>query len=149
MSDLHNTNKPVTRFKPYLMSDPYAGQVKVNYYQMIFVEYLTGIRIHYFRFKSYSNEPCVSKWVDVLQDESLLKIREEEEKRKEVSAKFQTTLNEITALMQQNNEKNSKLREDNLEMTKKFKTVCEQYELREQVRLLSFLSSFFSLRRIS
>ncbi|KDR22608.1 gamma-taxilin isoform X2 [Zootermopsis nevadensis] len=67
-----------------------------------------------------------------IKDESLLKIREEEEKRKEVSAKFQTTLNEITALMQQNNEKNSKLREDNLEMTKKFKTVCEQYELREQ-----------------
>ncbi|XP_069689808.1 gamma-taxilin-like isoform X2 [Periplaneta americana] len=67
-----------------------------------------------------------------IKDESLLKIREEEEKRKEVSAKFQSTLNEITALMQQNNEKNSKLREDNLEMTKKFKTVCEQYELREQ-----------------
>jgi hypothetical protein len=75
----------------------------------------------------------VFKRNDVLQDESLLKIREEEEKRKEVSAKFQTTLNEITALMQQNNEKNSKLREDNLEITKKFKTVCEQYELREQV----------------
>lgn len=67
-----------------------------------------------------------------IKDESLLKIREEEEKRKEVSAKFQSTLNEITTLMQQNNEKNSKLREDNLEMTKKFKTVCEQYELREQ-----------------
>ncbi|PNF22844.1 hypothetical protein B7P43_G01394 [Cryptotermes secundus] len=67
-----------------------------------------------------------------IKDESLLKIREEEERRKEVSANFQTTLNEITALMQQNNEKNSKLREDNLEMTKKFKTVCEQYSLREQ-----------------
>ncbi|CAG2064265.1 unnamed protein product, partial [Timema podura] len=65
-------------------------------------------------------------------DESLLKIREEEEKRKEVSGKFQTTLAEITTLMQQNNEKNTKLREDNLEMTKKFKSVCEQYELREQ-----------------
>jgi hypothetical protein len=74
----------------------------------------------------------------ILQDESLLKIREEEERRKEVSANFQTTLNEITALMQQNNEKNSKLREDNLEMTKKFKTVCEQYSLREQVCVCSF-----------
>ncbi|PSN39142.1 hypothetical protein C0J52_22769 [Blattella germanica] len=68
-----------------------------------------------------------------IKDESLLKIREEEEKRKEVSAKFQSTLNEITTLMQQNNEKNSKLREDNIEMTKKFKTICEQYELREQM----------------
>nr|CAD7577358.1 unnamed protein product [Timema californicum] len=67
-----------------------------------------------------------------VKDESLLKIREEEEKRKEVSGKFQTTLAEITTLMQQNNEKNTKLREDNLEMTKKFKSVCEQYELREQ-----------------
>ncbi|XP_067013351.2 alpha-taxilin isoform X2 [Anabrus simplex] len=67
-----------------------------------------------------------------VKDESLLKIREEEEKRKEVSAKFQSTLADVTALMQQNNEKNCKLREDNLEMTKKFKSVCEQYELREQ-----------------
>jgi hypothetical protein len=67
-----------------------------------------------------------------IKDESVLKIREEEEKRKEVSAKFQSTLNELTAVMQQNNEKNSKLRDDNLEITKKFKTVCEQYELREQ-----------------
>jgi hypothetical protein len=40
--------------------------------------------------------------------------------------------------MQQNNEKNSKLRDDNLEITKKFKTVCEQYELREQVCISSF-----------
>lgn len=67
-----------------------------------------------------------------VKDESLLKIREEEEKRKEVSAKFQSTLSEITALMSQNNEKNTKLHEDNLEMTKKFKSVCEQYEIREQ-----------------
>ncbi|KAK7866043.1 hypothetical protein R5R35_008555 [Gryllus longicercus] len=67
-----------------------------------------------------------------VKDESLLKIREEEEKRKEVSAKFQSTLADVTSLMQQNNEKNSKLHEDNLEMTKKFKSVCEQYELREQ-----------------
>jgi hypothetical protein len=73
-----------------------------------------------------------------VQDESVLKIREEEEKRKEVSAKFQSTLNEITALMQQNNEKNSKLRDDNLEMNKKFKSVCEQYEMREQVCLFFF-----------
>jgi hypothetical protein len=41
--------------------------------------------------------------------------------------------------MQQNNEKSSKLREDNLEMTKKFKTVCEQYALREEVCVSSFI----------
>lgn len=88
--------------------------------------------------KSLENYDVSIKRKDIVQDESVLKIREEEEKRKEVSAKFQSTLNELTAVMQQNNEKNSKLREDNLEMTKKFKTVCEQYELREQVCLSSF-----------
>ena len=67
-----------------------------------------------------------------VKEESLLKIREEEEKRKEVSAKFQSTLAEITALMSQNNEKNAKLHEDNMEMSKNFKSVCEQVELREQ-----------------
>ncbi|KAK3932879.1 Alpha-taxilin [Frankliniella fusca] len=67
-----------------------------------------------------------------IKEESVLKIREEEEKRKEVSNKFQSTLAEITSLMQQNNEKNSKLRDDNIEMTTKFKSVCEQYELRVQ-----------------
>lgn len=71
-----------------------------------------------------------------LQEESLLRIREEEEKRKEVSNKFQNTLAEITSLMQQNNEKNSKLRDDNIEMTTKFKSVCEQYELRVQVMIV-------------
>lgn len=67
-----------------------------------------------------------------IKEESLLKIREEEEKRKNVSAKFQATLSEITTLMQQNNENNSKLRDENIEMQNKFKSVCEQYELREQ-----------------
>lgn len=63
----------------------------------------------------------------------MLKIREEEEKRKDVSAKFQTTMNEITSLMQQNNDKNMKLRDDNIDMTAKLKSICEQYELRQQV----------------
>lgn len=67
-----------------------------------------------------------------IKDESLLRIREEEEKRKEVSAKFQNTLSEITALMQQNNDKNNKLRDDNIDMSARLKNVCEQYELREQ-----------------
>jgi len=67
-----------------------------------------------------------------IKDESLLKIREEEEKRKEVSAKFQTTMNEITTLMQQNNDKNMRLRDDNIDMTTKLKNICEQYEIRQQ-----------------
>lgn len=67
-----------------------------------------------------------------VKEESLLKLREEEEKRKEVSAKFQSTLGELTTLMSQNNEKNTKLYEDNMEMSKNFKSLCEQVEVREQ-----------------
>ncbi|KAF4522435.1 hypothetical protein B566_EDAN012335 [Ephemera danica] len=67
-----------------------------------------------------------------VKDESLGRIREEEEKRKELSARFNVTLNEITTLMQQNTEKNNKLRDENRELAEKFKTLCEQYELREQ-----------------
>lgn len=68
----------------------------------------------------------------LFQEESLLKIREEEERRKETQAKFQNTLSEITTLLQQNNEKNAKLRDDNISMTEKFKSVVQQYQLREQ-----------------
>lgn len=61
-----------------------------------------------------------------------MKIREDDERRKETQAKFQNTLSEITALLQQNNEKNAKLRDDNISMTEKFKNVVTQYQLREQ-----------------
>lgn len=67
-----------------------------------------------------------------VKEESLLKIREEEEKRKEVSAKFQSTLAEITALMAETNEKNVKLHEDNIEIHKKFKSVFDEMDIREQ-----------------
>ncbi|KAJ8711566.1 hypothetical protein PYW08_008520 [Mythimna loreyi] len=67
-----------------------------------------------------------------IKEESLLKIREEEERRKETQTKFQSTLSEITAMLQQNNEKNAKLREDNITMSEKFKSVVQQYQLREQ-----------------
>ncbi|XP_075984694.1 beta-taxilin [Anticarsia gemmatalis] len=67
-----------------------------------------------------------------IKEESLLKIREEEERRKETQAKFQNTLSEITTMLQQNNEKNAKLRDDNISMSEKFKSVVTQYQLREQ-----------------
>ncbi|GBP28917.1 Alpha-taxilin [Eumeta japonica] len=67
-----------------------------------------------------------------IKEESLLKIKEEEVRRKETQAKFQNTLSEITTLLQQNNEKNAKLRDDNINMSEKFKSVLQQYQLREQ-----------------
>lgn len=47
------------------------------------------------------------------------KIREEEEKRKEIQSRFQTSLNDIFATLNKNNEENAKLKEVNVEMTKK------------------------------
>jgi len=81
----------------------------------------------------------LNHYFQYLQEESLLRIKEEEEKRKEISAKFQTTLNEITTLMNDIHDKNSKLKEDNTEMTNKFKTVCEQYDVRVQVKFVMFV----------
>lgn len=67
-----------------------------------------------------------------VKEECMLKIREEEEKKREVAAKFQSTLTELGNLLAQNNDKNAKLRDDNLDMTTKLKNVCEQYEKKEQ-----------------
>lgn len=64
------------------------------------------------------------------------KIKDEETKRKELSGRFNVTLNEITTLMQSNTEQNTKLREENKELVDKFKIICEQYELRESVRMI-------------
>lgn len=63
------------------------------------------------------------------------KIKDEEEKRKELSARFNVTLNEITTLMQSNTEQNNKLRDENKALADRFKIICEQYELRESVRM--------------
>ncbi|GAB0097370.1 alpha-taxilin [Sergentomyia squamirostris] len=67
-----------------------------------------------------------------IKDESLARIREEEERRKETQAKFQKSLNEITTLMAENNDKNKKLQEDNVDMSKRLKYLLEQSETREQ-----------------
>lgn len=61
------------------------------------------------------------------------RAREEEEKRKEVTSHFQVTLNDIQLQMEQHNERNSKLRQENMELAERLKKLIEQYELREEV----------------
>jgi len=61
------------------------------------------------------------------------RVKDAEDKRIEMTNKFQNTLSEIATVMQQNSEKNNKLRDDNMDMSSRLKNVCEQYELREQV----------------
>jgi uncharacterized coiled-coil DUF342 family protein len=68
----------------------------------------------------------------LVKDESAARAKEDEDKRKEVAAKFQTTINEIQQQMNEHYQRNSTLREENLELTNKLKGLIEQYELREQ-----------------
>ncbi|KAG7153849.1 Alpha-taxilin-like, partial [Homarus americanus] len=66
-----------------------------------------------------------------LQDENLTRLREEEERRKEVSAKFNTTLSEISNLMKENADKNTQLRDENQDMAGRLQELIKQYEERE------------------
>ncbi|XP_075146047.1 beta-taxilin-like [Haematobia irritans] len=72
------------------------------------------------------------KLIKSVKNESMQKIREEEERRKESQMKFQSSLNDINQSLNKNNEENNKLRDHNIEMTKKLKYLAEQYQAREQ-----------------
>lgn len=50
-----------------------------------------------------------------LQEDSRQRAREEEDRRKEVSGKFQSTINEITLKMQEHHQRNQALQQENME----------------------------------
>uniref|UniRef100_A0A452EBI0 Taxilin gamma n=1 Tax=Capra hircus TaxID=9925 RepID=A0A452EBI0_CAPHI len=68
-----------------------------------------------------------------LKEENMQQAREEEERRKEATAHFQITLNEIQAQLEQHDMHNAKLRQENIELGEKLKKLIEQYALREEV----------------
>ncbi|KAL5010601.1 hypothetical protein ScPMuIL_012906 [Solemya velum] len=74
----------------------------------------------------------LQKHNQMIRQESLQRAREEDEKRKEISAKFQSTIGEIQQQMKENHERNVKLREENAELAGKLKNFIEQYEHREK-----------------
>ncbi|XP_063810010.1 gamma-taxilin isoform X2 [Pseudophryne corroboree] len=67
-----------------------------------------------------------------LKEDNLHQAREYEEERKEATAHFQMTLNEIQAQMEQHDVYNAKLRQENIELGDKLKKLIEQYALREE-----------------
>lgn len=71
------------------------------------------------------------------QEETLQRAREEEEKRKEITSHFQSTLTDIQAQIEQQSERNMKLCQENTELAEKLKSIIDQYELREEVRTTS------------
>uniref|UniRef100_A0ABI7W1V2 Taxilin gamma n=1 Tax=Felis catus TaxID=9685 RepID=A0ABI7W1V2_FELCA len=68
-----------------------------------------------------------------LKEENMQQAREEEERRKEATAHFQITLNEIQAQLEQHDIHNAKLRQENIELGEKLKKLIEQYALREEL----------------
>ncbi|XP_055987269.1 gamma-taxilin [Sorex fumeus] len=67
-----------------------------------------------------------------LKEENLQQAREEEERRKEATAHFQVTLNEIQAQLEQHDTHNARLRQENTELGDKLQKLIEQYALREE-----------------
>ncbi|XP_016885120.1 gamma-taxilin isoform X3 [Homo sapiens] len=67
-----------------------------------------------------------------VKEENMQQAREEEERRKEATAHFQITLNEIQAQLEQHDIHNAKLRQENIELGEKLKKLIEQYALREE-----------------
>lgn len=72
-------------------------------------------------------------YIQNYQDENMTRLREEEQRRKEVSAKFNTTLSEISNLMKENSDKNSQLQDENQDMAGRLQELIKQYEAREAV----------------
>ncbi|XP_034340773.1 gamma-taxilin isoform X5 [Arvicanthis niloticus] len=68
-----------------------------------------------------------------LKEENIQQAREEEERRKEATAHFQLTLNEIQAQLEEHDIHNAKLRQENIELGEKLKKLIEQYALREEM----------------
>lgn len=66
-----------------------------------------------------------------VKEEALAKIKEEEEKRREVASKFQGTLNEVLHLVQENQGRNDQLKAENLDLAGKLKALMSHYELWE------------------
>lgn len=61
-----------------------------------------------------------------MQEENVARIREEEEKRREITTAFEVTLNEVTSKLQENADKNLNLRDDTLDMAKQLETIRDQ-----------------------
>lgn len=69
-----------------------------------------------------------------LQEETLQRCREDEEKRTEMTGHFQVKLTEIQTQIEQHSARNDKLCRENANLTDKLDSLVNQCELREEVR---------------
>ncbi len=76
-----------------------------------------------------------------IKEENLQRIKEEEDKRKDITSKFQLAIDDINQQVASNSEKNNLLMQENTQLTGKLKNLIEQYECREKV---SFIKPIYS-----
>lgn len=74
----------------------------------------------------------LQKQAKLVKDECLLRIRDEEEKRREVASKFQTTLLDITAVLEENQARSLQLREENAQLAQRLRALIEHYDVWEK-----------------
>ncbi|XP_063299370.1 beta-taxilin [Pelobates fuscus] len=67
-----------------------------------------------------------------LKEETLQRVREDEEKRKEITNHFQSTLTDIQSQIEQQSERNNKLCQENTDLADKLNSIVGQYEDREE-----------------
>ncbi|XP_075059217.1 beta-taxilin [Mixophyes fleayi] len=67
-----------------------------------------------------------------LKEETIQRVREDEEKRKEITNHFQITLADIQSQIEQQSERNTSLCQENAELAEKLKSIVGQYEVREE-----------------
>lgn len=65
-------------------------------------------------------------------EESLSKLKEEEEKRKETQAAFQKQINDIVSMIKESKDSNEKLQEDKAKMSEHFKQLVEQTQAKQK-----------------
>ncbi|KAJ8009083.1 hypothetical protein DPEC_G00085170 [Dallia pectoralis] len=74
----------------------------------------------------------LQRYNKALKEETRARCREDEEKRREITTHFQSTLTDIQAQIEQHSNRNNKLCSENTNLADKLKHIISQYEQREE-----------------
>ncbi|XP_023335035.1 alpha-taxilin [Eurytemora carolleeae] len=72
------------------------------------------------------------KQIELVREENNLKLQEEAARRSECITSYQTTMNDLSTLLETHTGQNSRLRDENVGMAEKLKILCEEGEKREK-----------------
>jgi hypothetical protein len=69
--------------------------------------------------------------VELKEDENNLRLMEETQKRIEITKNFETTMADLSKLIEKHSEHNASLRDENVSMASKLQELLKDYETRE------------------